>query len=147
MIFYGDYTCEEHAQRRYELYHRRRHRSLHTYIIYQTAKDTSQRINIFPEYQRLLINQYIPHHTAKRAGYSSHHDRHPHGKPEIQGLGDTYHHKQPQSDSIEYKKCIVQTDDIQRAGWNLYRCMLSGFITIFMLDQAYHAGALQPEDC
>ena len=112
MIFYGDYTCEEHAQRRYELYHRRRHRSLHTYIIYQTAKDTSQRINIFPEYQRFLINQYIPHHTAKRAGYGSHHDRHPHGEPEIQGLGDTYHHKQPQSDSIEYKKCIVQTDHV-----------------------------------
>ena len=108
MIFYGDYTCEEHAQRRYELYHRRRHRSLHTYIIYQTAKDTSQRINIFPEYQRLLINQYIPHHTAKRAGYGSHHDRHPHGKPEIQGLGDTYHHKQPQSDSIEYKNVLFK---------------------------------------
>lgn len=108
MIFYGDYTCEEHAQRRYELYHRRRHRSLHTYIIYQTAKDTSQRINIFPEYQRFLINQYIPHHTAKRAGYGSHHDRHPHGEPEIQGLGDTYHQNNPNPIASNIKNVLFK---------------------------------------
>ena len=101
MIFYGQYSCNKYTGRRNELCQRRTDPHLQAGKINYTAQHTGQRIDIFTEYQRHLVNQDVTDHTAESSRDRPHHDSHPHGKTEGKRFLDTDHAKQTKPDRVE----------------------------------------------
>ena len=86
------------------------HAQLASHIVDEAADNTSDRIDFLSEYEWYLVDENIAEDTSRSTRDTAHHNGDPKGIASRQRLFHTDNGEKRQTNCIEYKKCIIQTD-------------------------------------
>ena len=110
MVFHGKDACNKYHRSANELTDIRFHPCGIAQPVSDAAYYTRHRIDFFSENQGDLIDKDITNHTSCGTCDTTHDDGYPKRIAQSDTFPHTDHRKQSQSDGIEYKKGIIQTD-------------------------------------
>lgn len=73
----------------------------------ESAKNTGNGVNIFPEDKRFFVDENITNDSPDGSGGHTHDDSDPHGEPGKQALFDAYHGEKSETDGVEDEKSVI----------------------------------------